>query len=115
MPQSTDPALGINSWLEDELYHQYQFDRKSVDEGWTRLFQESGETAAAATNGGGTAVAEIAEAPPEPARDEPPQRRIPENEPPQERVPEQEPPQQQPPRQEPRKQRALAQFRAAPI
>ena len=29
-----DPAPGINSWLEDELYHQYQFDRNSVDEGW---------------------------------------------------------------------------------
>ncbi len=38
MPQSTDPALGINSWLEDELYHQYQFDRKSVDAGWSDLF-----------------------------------------------------------------------------
>ncbi|HEY1215259.1 MAG TPA: 2-oxo acid dehydrogenase subunit E2, partial [Bryobacteraceae bacterium] len=38
MPQSTDPALGINSWLEDELYHQYQFDRKSVDAAWSELF-----------------------------------------------------------------------------
>ena len=43
MPQSTDPALGINSWLEDELYHQYQFDRKSVDAGWSELFQHAGE------------------------------------------------------------------------
>jgi multifunctional 2-oxoglutarate metabolism enzyme len=52
MPQSNDPALGINSWLEDELYYQYQFDRKSVDERWTELFQQG-------HNGGSsTAVAE---------------------------------------------------------
>jgi 2-oxoglutarate dehydrogenase E1 component len=50
MSQSTDPALGINSWLEDELYHQYQFDRKSVDQGWTELFQHS-------SNNGGVATA----------------------------------------------------------
>ncbi len=92
MPQANDPALGINSWLEDELYHQYQFDRKSVDEGWTRLFQESGE-GAAASNGGGTAVAERPEAPPEPPRQEPPQQRVPEQEPPQQQPPRQEPPQ----------------------
>src|SRR5438270_13311567 len=47
MSQSNEPALGINSWLEDELYYQYQFDRKSVDEGWTELFQQS-----AGQNGG---------------------------------------------------------------
>jgi multifunctional 2-oxoglutarate metabolism enzyme len=39
MPQATDPSLGINSWLEDELYYQYQFDRKSVDESWTEILQ----------------------------------------------------------------------------
>src|SRR6185312_5585713 len=50
MSQSTDPALGINSWLEDELYHQYQFDRKSVDQGWTEFFQNS------SSNGGVAAV-----------------------------------------------------------
>ena len=42
MARSSDPTLGINSWLEDELYYQYQFDRSSVDEGWKELFQESG-------------------------------------------------------------------------
>src|SRR6185437_6312596 len=51
MSQSTDPALGINSWLEDELYHQYQFDRKSVDQGWTEFFQHS-------SNNGGVIPAE---------------------------------------------------------
>ena len=51
MSQSTDPALGINSWLEDELYHQYQFDRKSVDQGWTEFFQNS-------SSNGGVAAAQ---------------------------------------------------------
>ena len=96
MPQANDPALGINSWLEDELYHQYQFDRNSVDEGWTRLFQESGE-GAAANNGGGTVVAERPEAPPKPPREEPPQQRVPEQEPPQQTPPRQEPPPQSTP------------------
>src|ERR1700761_9520871 len=64
MPQATDPALGINSWLEDELYHQYQFDRKSVDEGWTTMFQEAGH------NGQTTVTAPPQE--PEPPVEEPP-------------------------------------------
>jgi 2-oxoglutarate dehydrogenase E1 component len=58
MPQSNDPALGINSWLEDELYHQYQFDRKSVDEGWTELFQQSSQS-----NGGTVTGTETIEPP----------------------------------------------------
>jgi len=53
MPQSNDPSLGINSWLEDELYYQYQFDKKSVDERWTELFQQEG-------HGGGAPAAEQA-------------------------------------------------------
>jgi 2-oxoglutarate decarboxylase len=52
MPESKDPALGINSWLEDELFYQYQFDKKSVDEGWTEFFQHSGQ------NGGTVAAAD---------------------------------------------------------
>lgn len=68
MPQGNDPALGINSWLEDELYHQYQFDRKSVDEGWSQLFQGSleqepgqngGTSPDSRSNGAPTAVAEM--------------------------------------------------------
>jgi pyruvate/2-oxoglutarate dehydrogenase complex dihydrolipoamide acyltransferase (E2) component len=64
MAQSNDPALGINSWLEDELYYQYQFDKKSVDERWTQLFQhganENSTTVAqrADTTQTGVAVAE---------------------------------------------------------
>ncbi len=116
MPQAKDPASGINSWLEDELYHQYQFDRKSVDEGWTHLFEEAGQNGelGASANGGAsapayaaTAVAEpaAAETPtpygPETPREEPPQQSPPEREPPQQIPPQQEPPQVEPPRQEP--------------
>ena len=99
MPQGNDPALGINSWLEDELYHQYQFDRKSVDEGWSQLFQGSleqepgqngGTSPDSRSNGAPTAVAEMQA---EPAVQEPPQRQAPEQEPPPE-SPRQQPPQQ---------------------
>lgn len=113
MPQANDPALGINSWLEDELYHQYQFDRKSVDEGWTRLFQESGENAVASGNGGGAAIAERPEAEPEPPRQEPPQQIIPEQEPPEQEPPEQEPPRQEPPNPAPPSEQAAAKTAAS--
>jgi multifunctional 2-oxoglutarate metabolism enzyme len=99
MPQAKDPALGINSWLEDELYHQYQFDRKSVDEGWTSLFQEGAQNGAVAAVAG----AEEPSTPygPETPQQEPPERIPPEQEPPQEIPPSQEPPQYIPPLQEP--------------
>jgi 2-oxoglutarate dehydrogenase complex dehydrogenase (E1) component-like enzyme len=35
---------GINSWLEDELYHQYLHDRREIDESWRQLFDTTGET-----------------------------------------------------------------------
>ncbi|MBV9296047.1 MAG: multifunctional oxoglutarate decarboxylase/oxoglutarate dehydrogenase thiamine pyrophosphate-binding subunit/dihydrolipoyllysine-residue succinyltransferase subunit [Acidobacteriaceae bacterium] len=87
--------MGINSWLEDELYHQYQFDRKSVDEGWTDLFDEFGHN-------GGPAVITDRE-PPEylPPAQEPPEQTPPEREPPIETPPQKEPPQWLPPEQEP--------------
>jgi multifunctional 2-oxoglutarate metabolism enzyme len=73
MSQANDPPLGINSWLEDELYHQYQFDRSTVDEGWTALFTHSGENGAvvapssggSSQSGAATAVAAAVEEPPE--------------------------------------------------
>ena len=34
MPESTNPKFGINSWLEDELYHEYLHDRQTVDADW---------------------------------------------------------------------------------
>jgi len=93
MPQAKDPASGINDWLEEELYRQYRFDRKSVDEGWTQLFERSGH------NGGPAGPQE----PPEyiPPQQEPPPSPSPEREPPQEIPPEREPPQWLPPEQEP--------------
>src|SRR5579871_1690020 len=42
MPAKTDPELGINSWLQDELFQQYQHDRTAVDESWKHLFEENG-------------------------------------------------------------------------
>ena len=52
MPQSPDPAnLGINSWLEDELYQQYLYDRKTVDESWKKVFESNGTHTPAAANG----------------------------------------------------------------
>ncbi len=36
-----DPSLGINSWLQDELSHQYKFDHSSVDQGWADLLQQT--------------------------------------------------------------------------
>jgi 2-oxoglutarate dehydrogenase E1 component len=98
MPQAKDdPALGINSWLEDELYAQYQFDRKSVDEGWVQLFGEPG--ANGDSSGNGTAVA-VQDAP-EPAIKEPPAEDVPEHEPPAQHIPEKEPPAREPARKEP--------------
>ena len=41
MPLKTDPDLGINSWLEDELYQQYLNDRTAVDESWKHVFEEA--------------------------------------------------------------------------
>ncbi|MBV9610928.1 MAG: 2-oxo acid dehydrogenase subunit E2, partial [Acidobacteriaceae bacterium] len=87
--------MGINSWLEDELYHQYQFDRKSVDEGWTQLFED------AAHNGAAVAAESPSASEPETAPEEPPQESERRQEPPQEISPQQEPPQVEPPRQEP--------------
>ena len=49
MPSKPEPDLGINSWLEAELYEQYLRDRSAVDESWKHLFEEAdGATAAAA-------------------------------------------------------------------
>ncbi len=87
MPQATDPSLGINSWLEDDLYHQYQFDKKSVDEGWTQRFakgEANGHTVAEAAVPSANTIVAAPGTPAEPS--EPPM---------------QEPPSEEPPRQEP--------------
>ncbi len=41
MSLKADPDLGINSWLEDELYQQYLNDRTAVDESWKQVFEEN--------------------------------------------------------------------------
>src|SRR3954451_21835521 len=41
MSLKSDPDMGINSWLEDELYQQYLHDRTAVDEEWKHLFEQS--------------------------------------------------------------------------
>jgi 2-oxoglutarate decarboxylase len=42
MAVKPDPDLGINSWLEDELYQQYLHDRGAVDESWKHVFEDGG-------------------------------------------------------------------------
>ena len=42
MSESRAPELGINSWLEDELYQQYLNDRKNVDQSWKEVFETNG-------------------------------------------------------------------------
>src|SRR5580700_6259954 len=60
-PMSEPSAPSVNSWLEDELYHQYLYDRQTVDSGWKQVFEADGLTA------NGTAITL------EPIRDEPPE------------------------------------------
>ena len=45
MSESRAPELGINSWLEDELYQEYLNDRKNVDESWKEVFETNGGAA----------------------------------------------------------------------
>src|SRR5438309_10137167 len=44
MSVSIDPKLGVNSWLEDELYQQYLHDRANVDESWKEVFEDGEHT-----------------------------------------------------------------------
>src|SRR5271155_4311605 len=41
---SESPSPSVNSWLEDELYQQYLYDRKTVDAGWTQVFESNGHS-----------------------------------------------------------------------
>jgi 2-oxoglutarate decarboxylase len=59
MSESRVPELGINSWLEDELYQQYLNDHKNVDQSWKEVFDTNGDStpeapAPAAANGSHT-------------------------------------------------------------
>src|SRR5271165_4032294 len=67
MSEPTQPnSLGINSWLEDELYQQYLYDRKTVDESWKKVFETNGAPAQQ-QNGPPTAASATVSAPPVPA------------------------------------------------
>ena len=44
MSESRPHDLGINSWLEDELYQQYLHDRRTVDDSWKKVFESNGAT-----------------------------------------------------------------------
>src|SRR5215471_17250504 len=41
MASKPDPDLGINSWLEEELYQEYLHDHGAVDESWKEMFQNA--------------------------------------------------------------------------
>ena len=43
MPET--PAPSVNSWLEDDLYHQFLYDRQTVDPTWNPVFESNGHTA----------------------------------------------------------------------
>ena len=60
MSLKSDPDMGINSWLEDELYQQYLHDHGAVDDSWKQLFE----------NGDGNS-APAAQSPKTPAETEP--------------------------------------------
>ena len=51
MSEQSDPKLGINSWLEDELYQTYLHDRKYVDESWKTVFETNGHAQPATPQG----------------------------------------------------------------
>src|SRR5579872_239763 len=60
MSETTEKKLGINSWLEDELYQQYLHDRQTVDESWKKIFDTNGSTQVTTGNGSRTAAAPAA-------------------------------------------------------
>lgn len=43
MAKPSSSQLGINSWIEDELYQHFLHDRRAVDESWKKVFESNGE------------------------------------------------------------------------
>jgi multifunctional 2-oxoglutarate metabolism enzyme len=39
-----EPTPSVNGWLEEELYQQYLYDKKTVDPGWSSVFESNGHT-----------------------------------------------------------------------
>ncbi len=62
MPEKTDQGLGVNAWLEDELYQEYLNDRAAIDESWKALFEHGH-----ATNGPAALTSQPSAAAPPPA------------------------------------------------
>ena len=48
----SESTLGVNSWLEEELYQQYLHNRSTVDESWSDLFTTDGAPAQSAIQNG---------------------------------------------------------------
>ena len=65
MAVKPDPHMGINSWLEEELYQQYLHDRSAVDESWKHVFEANGGSKPPATPAGAAATPAPAAAAPE--------------------------------------------------
>ena len=63
MASHSESEMGVNSWLEDELYQQYLRDRSTVDESWKHVFEEPRPLA----NGAPAAPLKVAVPAPEPA------------------------------------------------
>src|SRR3954470_23217522 len=54
-------AKNINSWLEDELFEQYQHDHQAVDASWSKIFeQQAGNGSATKSPAPPTALTKIA-------------------------------------------------------
>lgn len=64
---SEESKFNVNSWLEDELYQQYQHDRGTVDPSWQQIFEGNGQPAPAARGGNGAAYKVLAAPAPAPA------------------------------------------------
>ncbi len=71
MPSKSEPDLGINSWLEDELYQEYLHDRGAVDESWKHLFDRTGAAEKSQPGGNGASAPAPAQAKSVPPAPEP--------------------------------------------
>ena len=75
MSKSPESTIDLNSWLAEELYHDYLHNRTAVDDTWQEVFEGNGHTAGPKSGNGanGTTLTQAAEpaqpavAPPESA------------------------------------------------
>ena len=59
MARDAAADMGINSWLEDELYQQYLHDRRAVDEDWRRRFERAAPSDGGRTSNGSASPAPL--------------------------------------------------------